>query len=165
MSATSAAASAELIAQHFGARAAGTGRWIARCPVHPDKSPSLSIAAGRDGRVLVRCWVGCDLAAVLKSAGLSMSSLFPSGAPPTPEQRIGLGRRSARQRLARVEERWTVDKARLLRQALDRERAVIARKLMCMPDDAPGSAALTTYFHNILDAMRSIDSALSGETD
>jgi hypothetical protein len=159
------AASAELIAQHFGARTAGTGRWIARCPVHPDRSPSLSIAAGRDGRVLVRCWVGCDLTAVLKSAGLSMSNLFPSGPAPTPEQRAGMERRSARQRLAREEERWTVDKARLLWQALDRDRPVLARKLMCMPDGAPGSAALAAYFHSILDAMRTIDSALSGEID
>jgi hypothetical protein len=165
VSASGSSASAELVAQHFGARAAGTGRWIARCPVHPDKSPSLSIAAGRDGRVLVRCWVGCDLTAVLKSAGLSMGHLFPRGPAPTPEQRVGMERRSARERLAREEEGWTIDKARLLWQALERQRPVIARQLMCMADDAPGSAALTAYSHNILDAMRTIDSALSGEID
>jgi hypothetical protein len=160
---TGSEASAELIAQHFGARPTGTGRWIARCPVHPDKSPSLSIAAGRDGRVLVRCWVGCDLSSVLKSAGLSISSLFPRGPAPTPEQRVGMEQRNARQRLAREEEGWTIDKARLLWQALDLQLPAVAQKLMCMPDDAPGSAALTAYLHNILGSMRTLDGALSGE--
>lgn len=165
MISSSAVASVELIAQHFGARSTGSGRWLARCPVHSDKSPSLSIAAGRDGRVLVRCWVGCDLSAVLNSAGLSIGNLFPSGPPPTPEQRAGLESRRERQTIARQEERWTIDKARLLWQALDRERPLVSLRLMCMPDDAPGSAALTAYFHSILEAMRTIDSALSGEID
>ena len=41
------------------------GKWhgsygTARCPAHPDKTPSLSISIGRDGRTLVRCHAGCD---------------------------------------------------------------------------------------------------------
>ena len=40
------------------------GKWhgsygTARCPAHPDKTPSLSISIGRDGRTLVRCHTGC----------------------------------------------------------------------------------------------------------
>ena len=100
----------EIIAEHLGARRTGVGRWIAHCPAHPDRSPSLSIAAGRDGKVLVRCWVGCDLTTVLKSAGLSVSSLFPSGPPPTPEQCSRLERKRERQLVAQQEERYTVKK-------------------------------------------------------
>jgi len=37
-----------------------TGRgWLAKCPAHTDKSPSLSIARGLDGRALLRCFAGC----------------------------------------------------------------------------------------------------------
>jgi putative DNA primase/helicase len=47
--------------------------WMARCPVHDDRSPSLSISAGRDGKLLVCCHAGCeqrDLIAVLQQRGL-----------------------------------------------------------------------------------------------
>jgi hypothetical protein len=46
---------------------------MARCPVHDDRSPSLSISAGTDGMVLVRCHAGCDqrdLIAALRGRGL-----------------------------------------------------------------------------------------------
>ncbi len=36
-------------------------RWSARCPAHPDKTPSLSIGTGDDGRVLLTCWAGCTV--------------------------------------------------------------------------------------------------------
>jgi hypothetical protein len=76
-----------------------------------------------------------------------------------------LERRSERQLNALQEERWTVAKMRLLWKALDRERLLVPRKLMCMPDDAPGSSALTAHFHSILAAMRTIDCALVGDID
>jgi putative DNA primase/helicase len=50
---------AEAIAKALGGRKAGTA-WIARCPAHDDRAPSLSIADARDGKVLVRCHAGCD---------------------------------------------------------------------------------------------------------
>jgi hypothetical protein len=155
----------ELIAQHFSARSAGAGRWIARCPVHSDRRPSLSIARGRDGRVLVRCWVGCDLTAVLQSAGLSIGNLFPAGLPPTPGQLATVDLKRERHLAALREERWTVEQMRVLWRALDREQPVVARKLMLMPNDAPGAATLTAHFHTILAAKRVIDSAFIGDTD
>jgi hypothetical protein len=45
------------------ARRVGPGRWVAKCPAHRDRSPSLSIAAGQDGRVLVYCFAGCSVVA------------------------------------------------------------------------------------------------------
>jgi putative DNA primase/helicase len=63
---------AETIARALGGRRAGA-TWMARCPAHDDRSPSLSISSGKDGKVLVRCHAGCDqrdLIAVLQARGL-----------------------------------------------------------------------------------------------
>ena len=65
--------SAETIAKALGGRKTGNG-WIARCPLHDDQTPSLSISAGRDGKVLVHCHAGCNqrdvFIAVLRNRGL-----------------------------------------------------------------------------------------------
>src|SRR6476659_5098104 len=63
---------AETIAKALGGRKAG-GAWMARCPAHDDREPSLSIRKGDDGKVLVRCHAGCDqerVIAALRSRGL-----------------------------------------------------------------------------------------------
>lgn len=63
---------AETIAKALGGRKVGSS-WIARCPTHADRDPSLSIRDGSDGKVLVRCHAGCDQAdviGVLRSRGL-----------------------------------------------------------------------------------------------
>jgi putative DNA primase/helicase len=63
---------AETIARALGWHRAGA-TWMARCPVHEDRSPSLSISASTDGKVLVRCHAGCDqrdLIVALQERGL-----------------------------------------------------------------------------------------------
>lgn len=50
-------------------------RWIAKCPAHEDAHPSLSIALGDDGRVLLHCFTGCTAQAVADALGLSMREL------------------------------------------------------------------------------------------
>jgi putative DNA primase/helicase len=55
---------AEPIAKALGGRKAGSG-WIARCPAHDDRNPSLSLSTGTDGKVLLRCHAGCDQAQVI----------------------------------------------------------------------------------------------------
>jgi hypothetical protein len=50
--------------------------WQARCPGHEDRHPSLAVAIGRDGRVLIRCWSGCTTVRVLDALGLRWSDLF-----------------------------------------------------------------------------------------
>lgn len=54
------------------------GRWqgasgMARCPGHEDATPSLSIADGNEGRLLLKCFAGCafeHIAEVLRRDGL-----------------------------------------------------------------------------------------------
>jgi hypothetical protein len=58
-----------------GVKAAGAGRWMARCPAHNDGRASLSIR-DTDGRVLVHCFAGCDTRAVLGALGLEFRDLF-----------------------------------------------------------------------------------------
>ena len=48
------------------ARQTGSGRWIARCPAHEDRSPSLSVRELEDGRTLIHCFGGCDVQAVVE---------------------------------------------------------------------------------------------------
>ena len=55
----------------------GPNRWIARCPAHPDHSPSLSVRELADGRILLHCFAGCPAPDVLAALGLQMSNLFP----------------------------------------------------------------------------------------
>lgn len=52
-------------------------RWIASCPAHEDRSPSMSIRELDDGRLLLHDHGGCDAQSVLDAVGLSMADLFP----------------------------------------------------------------------------------------
>ena len=63
---------AESIAQALGGHRTGA-TWVARCPAHEDRKPSLSISSGNDGKVLVHCHAGCDqrdVIAILRQRGL-----------------------------------------------------------------------------------------------
>jgi hypothetical protein len=63
------------IARIADARPTGHG-WIARCSSHSDRSPSLSIREGRDGRTLLKCFAGCEPAAIAAALGLNIRDLF-----------------------------------------------------------------------------------------
>ncbi|MDM0010883.1 hypothetical protein QTH87_00395 [Variovorax sp. J22P168] len=52
-------------------------QWSARCPAHQDRGPSLSIKELPDGRILMHCFGGCDVASVVDVIGLELSDLFP----------------------------------------------------------------------------------------
>jgi putative DNA primase/helicase len=63
---------AEFIAKALGGFRAGAG-WMARCPAHDDRKPSLSLRNSDSGMVLVRCHAGCEQEQVipaLRSRGL-----------------------------------------------------------------------------------------------
>lgn len=67
----------DLLSRLDKVRKTGPGRWIACCPAHDDKSPSLSIRELEDGRVLLHCHCGCSPADVLAAVGLEFADLFP----------------------------------------------------------------------------------------
>lgn len=50
--------------------------WQAQCPAHDDRSPSLSIGTGEDGRALVHCHAHCSPMDVLDALGLDPQQLF-----------------------------------------------------------------------------------------
>ena len=58
--------------------------YIARCPAHEDREPSLSVGIGDDGRVLVHCHAGCTTPAVLDALGLTEADLFDRANGPAP---------------------------------------------------------------------------------
>ena len=43
-----------------------------RCPAHDDATPSLSIREGNDGRVLVKCHAGCQIADIVAALGMDL---------------------------------------------------------------------------------------------
>jgi len=64
------------------------GQWIARCPAHTDKSPSLSIKQCDDGTILLHDFGGCSPSDILAAVGLELADLFPKRLKPrTPEER------------------------------------------------------------------------------
>lgn len=63
---------AERIARALAGHKVGRG-WIARCPSHQDRVPSLSICESDDAKLLIHCHAGCEqeqVIAVLRSRGL-----------------------------------------------------------------------------------------------
>jgi len=60
----------------FGARRVGR-EWKARCPAHDDRTPSLSIAEGKDGRALLVCRShNCPPEAICAGRGIRLADLF-----------------------------------------------------------------------------------------
>jgi len=52
--------------------------WTSRCPGHEDRSPSLSISEGHDGKVLLKCFAGCVVERIAAGLGWKEADLFPS---------------------------------------------------------------------------------------
>lgn len=55
----------------------GTHQWIACCPAHDDRSPSLSIREVGDGRILLNCLAGCETELVLSNIGMTFADISP----------------------------------------------------------------------------------------
>jgi hypothetical protein len=70
---------AALLDRLDGVRQTAPDRWVAKCPAHEDRSPSLSIREIDDGKTLLQCFAGCSALDVLDSVGLDWGALFPEG--------------------------------------------------------------------------------------
>ena len=112
-----------------GVRNIGDGRWIAKCPAHEDRSPSLSIRQSED-RALVYCHAGCELEAIVTALGLSVADLFDESRS---EPRSVEVQRKAR--VAQGLEKW---RSRKLTEVCE-----LLRNLDCL---AAGSAQLLAFY-------------------
>jgi hypothetical protein len=64
------------------------GSWTACCPAHDDKSPSLAIRE-EGGKVLLHCFGGCEVSAIVGVLGMDMTELFPPSEPKyVPQPRV-----------------------------------------------------------------------------
>lgn len=71
----------EIVSRLGKAKKVGDG-YKALCPGHDDKSPSLSISLGSDGKILVKCFAGCSTISIVNAIGLEMKDLFADSDPP-----------------------------------------------------------------------------------
>ena len=103
-------------------KATGPGKWIACCPAHDDRNPSLGVTEKGDGALLLKCWAGCETSDVVAAVGLTMADLFPRrpDSPYPPGQRLSAEERAERQRLAD-------ERAASERESIDRERQETAK--------------------------------------
>ncbi|MDA1095317.1 MAG: AAA family ATPase [Acidobacteria bacterium] len=70
----------DVLTRFPGAKRSGAG-WQARCPEHADRTPSLTISEGDDGRTLVHCHAGCPVEDILAAVGLALQDLFVDTGP------------------------------------------------------------------------------------
>lgn len=66
-----------LLSRVDGVRETGQGKYVTRCPAHEDKSPSLAIKECADGKVLLKCFAGCETEDVLAAVGMTFSDVMP----------------------------------------------------------------------------------------
>ena len=68
-------AAERLLERLEGVKRTGPDRWVAQCPAHGDRNPSLSVRETGD-RLLLHCWAGCEAAEVVNAVGLRLADLF-----------------------------------------------------------------------------------------
>jgi len=64
-----------LLSHLDGVKETGNGKYLARCPAHDDRSPSLSITECDGGRILINCFAGCPAIEIVEAVGLRLSDL------------------------------------------------------------------------------------------
>lgn len=67
----------EILPRLSGVRKGGQG-YAAKCPAHDDKKQSLGLAEA-NGRVLVKCYAGCDTTSVINALNIRWKDLFDRG--------------------------------------------------------------------------------------
>ncbi len=139
------------LARSLHARRIGKGKWLARCPVHDERTASLSIRDMGD-RMSLRCF-GCGAGArqVLAALGMAAGEMYYThGTRPDPE---------ILRQIADQEERYLRDQRQqkdiaylALKRAYDWDTASheLARLLIVYPHDD----RLAVLYHRCLDYMR-----------
>lgn len=66
-----------LISRLDKVKSTGKGKWLACCPAHSDKTPSLAVRQTDDERILLHCFAGCSVESVLGAVGMDFADLHP----------------------------------------------------------------------------------------
>ena len=78
------------LAHRLGLRQVRPDQWRGRCPVHEGTSTtSLCVRESETGDALITCFAGCDTAAVVARAGMTLADLFADAGHPPPPLIIG----------------------------------------------------------------------------
>ncbi len=80
----------------------GNRKWLALCPAHDDRTPSLSIKQLNDGKILIHCFSGCSVEQIVSAVDLTIADLMP-------DQTI-IRRKNDRRRLTRFKRSDLFDK-------------------------------------------------------
>lgn len=67
----------EFVARLERVRRTGPDSWLASCPAHEDRNPSLTVSRKGDGGILARCHAECGIEAIVAAVGLTVADLFP----------------------------------------------------------------------------------------
>lgn len=87
-----------LLSRLQGLKPNGPNSFMALCPAHNDKSPSLAITQTDDGRVIFHCHAGCGPVEVLDSIDFRFQDLYPQSNL-TSEQRKAYKRQKTKQEI------------------------------------------------------------------
>jgi hypothetical protein len=144
------------IAARFDARPTGLNKFTGHCTgslhARGDRNRSLSISAGREGRVLLHCFFGCSLEDILQGAGLKRRDLF-SVPPPLPEELKKLTAEREKQEEQRRAMRALHREGRERLRGLQAFLEDLAPRLMFMPD-GPEATEFTRIYHATLGEIR-----------
>jgi hypothetical protein len=66
----------EVLGRLAKVRPNGERSWMACCPAHADRNPSLSVSDGEGGRTLFKCFAGCPAESVAAALGYRMADLM-----------------------------------------------------------------------------------------
>lgn len=67
----------DILARLEKVKQTGRGNWLACCPAHEDRRPSMTLRAEDDGRILCHCWTGCAFDSIVEAVGLGWEPWFP----------------------------------------------------------------------------------------
>jgi hypothetical protein len=138
------------VAQHFSAKKTGRGKWIAKCPAHPDRHASMTVTEGKTG-VLIRCWSnGCNIRDIVESAGLKMDHLFY-----TSSRKLDPKVRAEMERKQRAGEHAAKEVSRRVRYWLDETRKWEAVAGLLFSHMMQGHDDAAEQWHRAIDIARS----------
>jgi hypothetical protein len=150
------------LADLLHARRVGRDKYVAHCPgpshKRNDRTASLSIRAGRDGKVLLHCFAGCSATDIVSAAGLRVTDLFDGPAPSRAQLRQGAEEREKAEAHRHAMRAIHREGCRRLRDLQDFIES-LAPRLMVMPDGDEADK-LTRLYHETLDQIRYLESAL-----